>query len=160
MNALESNIADVTGLNETKSPVGSNVFVACDMKRALVVDDETAVVKVFGRIISTEIPGLKVDLASNGLEAVSSFSEKHQAVLVMDINMPVMDGQAAFKEIEKLCVERNWIMPSVVFCTGYAPPDLVKKVVAAGSRHCLLLKPMRYEEIVDAVRRHLEQNAA
>lgn len=149
-------------LNETSNILCSGCIIegnqqlecaplACDDSRTLVVDDEAAIVSLYRRIITTVIPDMNVDTASNGKEAVDSFIEKHQSVLLMDIHMPVMDGQMAFREIEKVCRERNWIMPSVVFCTGYAPPSLVKEVVSNDSRHRLLLKPPSFDEIIGAV---------
>lgn len=139
---------------------GGPEAVACDRDRALVVDDEKAIVKLFGSIINMEIPGLAVDVASNGLEALDSFSSRHQGLLIMDIHMPVMDGEAAFREIERVCREKNWIMPSIVFCTGYAPPALVKEVVSSGAGHGLLRKPAGYKDIVDAVRARLNRGVA
>ena len=160
MNAFATSVMSSKKWDQEGEPIRERLFESCDMERALVVDDEAAIVKLFGKIIAMEIPGLKVDLASNGLEAVDSFRSRHQAVLLMDVNMPVMDGQAAIHEIEKMCKEKQWNMPAVVFCTGYAPPDLVKEVVGGGSRHGLLLKPPSYEAVVAAVRQRLYQAVA
>ena len=145
-------------LEQVGDVVVSAASIACDGERTLVVDDEAAILRLFRTVFKLEIPGVIVDVALNGLQAVDSFVKNHQAVLVMDINMPVMDGQAAFHEIEKLCRERNWNMPAVVFCTGYAPPDLMKEV--GGSRHCVLLKPSNYMAVADAVRLRLNQAVA
>ncbi|MBA4387046.1 MAG: hypothetical protein C0404_03635 [Verrucomicrobia bacterium] len=126
-----------------------------DRTRVLVVDDEKTILKLFQLILSSAISDAKVDLASNGQEAVDAFSRHHHAVLVMDLHMPVMDGKVAYFEIEKLCKERKWQMPAVIFCTGFAFPDTVKGIVASNSAHCLLSKPVGSDVLVETVKRRL-----
>lgn len=138
---------------DTNSRAGGSL--PCDKGRILIVDDEEIILRLFQMILSSALPDLKIDLASNGAEAVKAFSAGHHAVLIMDLHMPVMDGQTAFAKIEHVCKKKKWEMSSVVFCTGFAPPDLVKDVVAKSSTHCLLLKPVSNEALVEAVRSRL-----
>lgn len=127
----------------------------CDKHRVLLVDDDDAVRALFRLILATVMPERHFDEARNGQEALNCFSGGHHAVLLMDLHMPVMDGQSAFLEIEKLCTIRNWELPSVVFCTGYAPPEIVTRVVESSSMHSLLLKPVSSDALVNAVRSRL-----
>lgn len=83
------------------------------------------------------------------------FGVRRYDVIVMDLHMPIMDGQTAFLEIERICQKNEWPMPSVVFCTGYAPRDAVKKAISDGTRHTLLNKPVRSEILVKAVQTRL-----
>jgi len=122
----------------------------------LVVDDEPSIVNLFKLILENYIQGVAVDKASNGAEALAMFSARRYDVIVMDLHMPVMDGQTAFLEIERVCRENRWPMPSVVFCTGYAPRDAVKKAISEGARHTLLNKPVRSEILVKAVQTRLD----
>jgi CheY-like chemotaxis protein len=105
--------------------------------------------------LSSALPEAKIDLASNGAEALEVFCKHHHAVLVMDLHMPVMDGKVAYFEIEKACKEKGWQMPAVVFCTGFAFPDTVKGIVAGNSAHCLLSKPVGSDVLVETVRKRL-----
>lgn len=127
--------------------------------RILVVDDEPSIVNLFKLILENYIQGVPVDKASNGAEALEMFNTKRYDVIVMDLHMPVMDGQTAFLEIEDICTKRGWRMPSVVFCTGYAPRDAVKKAIAQGQQHTLLNKPVRSEILVNAVQTRLESKS-
>ena len=57
--------------------------------------------------------GIKYTTAKNGLEAVAKFRDDFDLVL-MDIEMPEMDGYAALKEIRKT----NTSVPVVAFTAG------------------------------------------
>lgn len=132
---------------------------AGDKPRILVVDDEPSIVNLFKLILENYIQDVPVDKASNGAEALEMFNAQRYDVIVMDLHMPIMDGQTAFLEIETICAKRGWRMPSVVFCTGYAPRDAVKKAISEGQRHTLLNKPVRSEILVKAVQTRLESKS-
>lgn len=141
---------------EPQSPGAAGALAPCDRSRVLVVDDEDLIIRLFKTILTSELPGVSVDVAGNGAEALDSFRQNRHAVLLMDLHMPVMDGQVAFREIEKLCAANRWEMPSVVFCTGFAPPDSISRVVSGNSLHCLLSKPVPSSVMVDSIRRRLK----
>ena len=127
----------------------------CEPRRVLIVDDDEPILALFHTILSRSIPGSEVDRVHNGAEAVEAFALKHHAVVLMDLHMPVMDGRRAFLAIEDHCRQHGWAMPSVVFCTGYAPPDAVNRLVAGDPRHALLSKPVDARTLIDAVRSRL-----
>ncbi len=67
--------------------------------RVLVVDDSGFIRRRIAQILNVE-PGLEViGMASNGQEAVSKTAKLHPDVITMDVEMPVMDGITAVKEI-------------------------------------------------------------
>ena len=128
----------------------------CDRRRLLVVDDEESIRLLFHMILAYDFPDVDIDMAANGQEALDLFINRHHAVLLMDLHMPVMDGRAAFDAIRKMCDRRRWQMPAFVFCTGFAPPDAVIDAVEAdASPHCLLSKPVNNETLVESVRTRL-----
>lgn len=146
--------ADADSLN-----IVSQVEKTALMKQAsriLVVDDEPSIGNLFQLILENYLHEIHVDKASNGAEAVKLFAMEPYDVVVMDLHMPVMDGQTAFLEIEKICKEKQCPMPSVVFCTGYAPRDVVKRAISEGDKHTLLNKPVRSEILVKAVQSRLD----
>jgi two-component system, cell cycle sensor histidine kinase and response regulator CckA len=140
---------------EAPAPVSGGPLVPRDKKRLLIVDDEKTIQRLFNMILSPALPGIKIDMASNGAEALDKFSSGHHGTVLMDLHMPVMDGHAAFMRIERLCLDKNWEMPPVVFCTGFAPPDTVMTIVRQNSKHCLLSKPVSGEALTDAVKSRL-----
>ncbi|MBA3026362.1 MAG: chemotaxis-specific protein-glutamate methyltransferase CheB [Sulfurimonas sp.] len=66
-------------------------------KRVLLVDDSALVRKQLSEIIATL--GFDIDFAKNGQEAVDKATAIQYDVITMDINMPVMDGLEAVKQI-------------------------------------------------------------
>lgn len=58
----------------------------------LVVDDDPAILKMLNEVLSLE--GYSVELAVNGLEAVRIVEQSPavQRIMLLDINMPIMDG--------------------------------------------------------------------
>lgn len=130
-------------------------LVECNKKRILIVDDQSSVRDVFKLVISYELPECQVDVAENGAEAVELFRKDHDGILLMDLHMPVMDGQTAFYEIEKLCHAENCQMPSVLFCTGYQPPAGLASVISNKDMHGLLLKPVSCETLVSEIRKRM-----
>lgn len=123
--------------------------------RVLIVDDDAGIRDLFSMILSQDLPQASLDQASNGQEAVEHFREYHDRVLIMDLHMPVMDGLTAFSKISEICTEDSLEMPAVVFCTGYAPPDALRRIVSTCVRHHLLSKPVKSETLVDIIRNHL-----
>lgn len=66
-------------------------------KKVLIVDDSALVRKQLTEMIDTL--GFEIDVAKNGKEAVEKATAMQYDVITMDINMPVMDGIEAVKQI-------------------------------------------------------------
>ena len=145
------NITDAT----EKSVNTANAPTPCDKPRILIVDDEKMICDVFRTVLSFGIPNCRVDAAINGAEAVRMFRDVHHVVILMDLRMPVMDGETAFREIEKICREENIQMPSIVFCTGFVPSDEIRKIIANSRIHGLLRKPISNDVLVETLKSKL-----
>jgi two-component system chemotaxis response regulator CheB len=68
-------------------------------KKILVVDDSALIRKELGRLLTGE--GFEVETAKNGQEALDKVLENDFDAITLDINMPVMDGLTALKQIMK-----------------------------------------------------------
>jgi two-component system chemotaxis response regulator CheB len=66
-------------------------------KKVLIVDDSALVRKQLREMI--DVLGFEIDIAKNGQEAVDKATAEDFNVITMDVNMPVMDGLTAVKEI-------------------------------------------------------------
>lgn len=83
--------------------VTEDVVVPDERVRVLVVDDNFVNRKVAKRLLQSVVPRrlLDVDFACNGVEAVSKFKANpwFYSIILMDIQMPLMDGREAAENI-------------------------------------------------------------
>ena len=116
-------------------------------KTILVVDD-AALVRVYYRTI-LEGAGFRVEEALNGLEALETLLSRAVDLLVVDINMPQMDGLTFLRTLR----EREGPMasiPALVASTESAAADFAA-ARAAGANY-YLLKPVEREQLVEFAR--------
>ncbi|MBF8435447.1 response regulator [Halanaerobiaceae bacterium Z-7014] len=70
-------------------------------------------------------------IATNGQEAIDQFKENKVDLILMDIQMPEVDGYQALKRIRKLERDRENLTP-IIALTAYALDNEVEKSLAAG----------------------------
>jgi signal transduction histidine kinase/DNA-binding response OmpR family regulator len=99
--------------------------------RILVVDDNKMIRNLFAIIISSEYPQATIDEANDGDEAVRMFKAQPYDAIIMDLQMQRMSGLEAFEAVQKISREKGWSEPSVIFCTGFLPPEKVNEVLRA-----------------------------
>ena len=91
-------------------------------KRALVVEDSSYNQEVNRKFLE-KCNVQEISIASNGKEAVDLFEKmgpNYYDLILMDIDMPVMDGKLATKTIRKIEEDRGWVPSFIVFLTAYA----------------------------------------
>jgi len=126
----------------------SVVRAADDRPRVLIAEDETLVRMDIGTTL--EAAGFLVCAeAGDGREAVALALEHEPDAIIMDANMPQLDGVAA---AEAILASRP--VP-IVMLTGYDYGELIDRAFAAGISH-YLVKPFAEEEIVAALRAAVE----
>lgn len=130
-------------------------LLADDSRKILIVDDEDQIRDMFKLFVETDIPGLHVDTACNGVEAVKMFLEGRHDILLMDLHMPIMDGTEAFREIEDICDTMDWEVPIIIFCTAYDPPCDANNIVKNHKYAESLRKPISNDALIAAVKRAL-----
>ena len=113
--------------------------------RVLLVDDQPLIRSGFAMMLSVEEDLAVVGEAANGREAVELAATHQPDVIVMDVQMPVMDGIAATREI----VERG--LGHVLILTTFDRDDYLFDALQAGASG-FLLKNAEAEQLVDALR--------
>ena len=113
--------------------------------RVLLVDDQALIRSGFAMMLSVEDDLEVVGQASTGREAIDLAAELHPDVIVMDVQMPVMDGITATREV----VARD--LGRVIILTTFDSDDYLFAALQAGASG-FLLKNAQAEQLVDALR--------
>ncbi len=119
-------------------------------KTVLIVDDNSVNVFLSKIMLNKILPDVKILEAKNGLEAVKMYSE-NLAFILMDIQMPEMDGYDATREIRKL--ETNNRIPIIGLTAGVLYGEK-EKCLAAGMDE-YISKPVVKETLEIVVRKWL-----
>ena len=114
-------------------------------KIILVVEDALLNMKLIREILTYR--GDTVFEAANGREGVDLAIEKKPDIILMDIQMPVMDGMEATQLIKTNPATRH--IP-IVALTGYAMDGDKKRMLEAGCDG-YLSKPFRIKELLQAI---------
>ena len=107
------------------------------------------------RLLSTHLKmvGADVVIAENGQIAVDLVSAGHFDLILMDMQMPVMDGYTATAQLRK----QNVTTP-IIALTAYAMSDDRNKCLASGCTD-YLTKPVQRETLLKVIRHHLGDSA-
>ena len=110
----------------------------------LLVDDEKTILRV-NRLFFSEQDDYRLRTAASGEEAVEIVKKDRAAIdyVIMDISMPGMGGEKAFREIHELYPD----LP-VIIATGYAHDSVVSRMLEEGAVD-LILKPYMGTDLVN-----------
>ncbi len=112
--------------------------------RLMIVDDNPHARKALSAFISTQDWLKVISEASNGDDAVRKIRDQSPDMILMDIQMPVMDGLKATQIIKE-----HWPRIKVVILTIYADYRLQAKQVGADA---FLVKGCSMEEMTSTIR--------
>lgn len=100
-----------------------------------------------------ELWNIKVDFANNGLEAVDKLKINDYALVLMDLQMPVMSGYEATSFIrDKTNRLRNPEIP-IIALTADAFPETKKKVMESGMND-FVTKPLEQTDLYNKIKQH------
>jgi pilus assembly protein CpaE len=112
----------------------------------LVADDVPQTRKDITRLLYFEEDMDVIGEAGDGVEALQKIGDLKPDVILMDINMPQMDGIAATERICEL-----YPTVAVVIISIQGEPEYMKKAMFAGARD-YLVKPLSSEEMANSIR--------
>ena len=121
--------------------------------RLLLVDDQPLLLQGFAMILSTEPDIEVVAQVTDGLQAVDAVAQHRPDVVLMDVQMPVLDGIEATRRIVADHPEVR-----VVILTTFDRDDYLFDALQAGASG-FLLKNADADDLVDAVRAAAEGHA-
>jgi len=115
--------------------------------RVLIVDDIAETRENIRRMLQFDANIEVVGAARTGREAIEEAQQNKPDVIIMDINMPDMDGITATQEIK-----RKLPFCQVVILSVQSDPSYMRRAMLAGARD-FLTKPPMIDELTDAIRR-------
>jgi two-component system NtrC family sensor kinase len=113
--------------------------------RVLAVDDEPVLLELITDTLSRD--GHQVETASGGEEALQRIEGRNFDVLILDLKMPEMDGQALFEEIRR---RRPDLSERVVFASGDTLHPETRRFIDESGQACVD-KPFELEVLKSAV---------
>jgi len=117
--------------------------------RVLIVDDEPDTLEIIQALLFVE--GYDVFVASTGEEGVMKAQKEKPEVILMDINLPGIDGNEALRMIRK-----NNPLQSVIMLTAFATVDNAIQALKEGATD-FVKKPFENEHLIHIVNQAFEK---
>ncbi len=118
----------------------------------LVVDDDTEIRKVLSSILSEE--GYSVKTVENGKQAIEVSEKKRFDLALIDIKLPDMEGTELLHRLKEK--QPHIVM---IIITGFPTIENAMGAVNEGADG-YILKPFEIRKLLQAVRKHLNKEAA
>jgi CheY-like chemotaxis protein len=127
-----------------------------DLMTILYIDDDQDDLMIFGEAMSSLQPGISVLKAQSGEEGIEILDNLEQesrpfpSLIVLDMNMPRMDGRQIMQKIKS---KHNWKeIPVVIFTTSSNQSDV--EFCKRYGTECIT-KPMSYNNLNNTIRQLL-----
>ena len=124
-------------------------------KRLLLAEDNELNMEIAETILTEA--GFKIEKAENGKEAFDMFlaSEPgHYDAVLMDLQMPVMDGYTAVKEIRSSTHPQALTIPVIALTANAFAEDMAKALAAGMNDH--VSKPIDYRRLIRVLEKNIE----
>jgi signal transduction histidine kinase/DNA-binding response OmpR family regulator len=136
-------------LGRKSLPAGNNAEKPSVRSRKILIAEDNPDNQVLIRAFLANSPHA-VDIASNGLSAVEKFKSNIYDLVLMDIQMPAMDGYEATRTIRAFEQEHRNIRTPIIALTAHATTDERQKCLDAGcDGH--LTKPIKKAKLLEAI---------
>ena len=133
-----------TGAGDTASLVGKTAILADDVE----INREIVIAMLEGS-------GLQIECAENGSEALEMFrsSPEKYDVILMDINMPEMDGVEATRRIRALDAQEAAEIPIIALTANVLASEVETYFAAGMTDH--IGKPVDYDKLLEKLYKHM-----
>ena len=112
-------------------------------KKVLIIDDDPYTRDTVSLIL--ELYGHKTLEAADGLQALQIIENQFVDLIILDIQMPRLNGMAILDELKN----RRIMLPTIVI-TGYGRPELLAELKQKGYTR-VLLKPFSEADILEKI---------
>ena len=116
-------------------------------KTILIVDDDEVMIGIYKEIL--ELQNYDVETALNGEEGVEKFKQTEPSLVLMDGDMPVLDGYDAFKQIIEIDKNAN-----VVIITGISEFEPKSQEAIKLGLIKVMSKPILVDELLNLAKKY------
>ena len=121
------------------------------MSKILIIEDEAAIRRVLGKIISEEDDAYEVEEAEDGLLGIEKIKDNDYDLVLCDIKMPKMDGVEVLEKAKKIKPEIPFVMIS-----GHGDLDTAVHTMRLGA-FAYISKPPDLNRLLNTVRNALDR---
>ncbi len=121
-------------------------------KKILIVEDNEFNLELISDIL--KIRGYQIISTDNGEDAIRLAKETHPDLILMDIQLPAMDGYEATRRIKS---DPEFKTIPIIAVTSFAMKGDKEKVVEAGCDG-YIVKPIDIKRLPELVKEHLQKN--
>lgn len=132
-------------------PVAKQVDFNKETSQSLLLVEDNAVIRQFIEELAKKKSWL-ITVSENGKDAVDSFRQRKFDGILMDIQMPIMDGFMATETIRRMEQETGRLRTPIIAMTAYALKGDKEKCLEAGMDD-YLTKPLEVDEFYEVVSR-------
>ncbi len=118
-------------------------------KTVLVVDDDKDLIGIYKEIL--EFHKYDVQTALNGEEGVKKFKQTKPSLVIMDGDMPILDGYEAFKQIKEIDKNAN-----VIVVTGVSEFEPKNQEAIKRGLIKVIAKPLEIDELLTLAKKYTE----
>lgn len=118
-------------------------------KKVLIAEDSSVIQNLTKKIL--EFQNFDIRSVKNGKEVLKALEKDHFDVILMDINMPQMDGMQCAREVRKLEDKQKSQIP-IIAITGNAKNYSDQDFHDAGIND-FLPKPLDFDKLVECVKK-------
>ncbi len=147
-------ISEALGIQQQASKTSDSAPAAMSASpfrvlRVLLAEDTPANQKLVTYVLSKR--GHSVEVAQNGKQALEAVEQQDFDVVLMDVQMPLMDGFQATQAIRKLAIPKKARLP-IIAMTAHALKGDSERCLGAGMDG-YISKPVKGEELIELVER-------
>lgn len=142
-------VAEKVGPGEVSEVAKADIGLALRGKTILLVEDSPDNALLITHYLKGD--GVTVDIVTDGLQAVQNYAKKDYDCILMDIQMPGMDGLEATRQIRALGYKKP-----IIALTAHALPAEAAKSFAAGC-NLHLTKPISKPQLIQGMTEQLTQ---
>ena len=124
--------------------------------RILVAEDDPDFRDLLALKLGMEFPGAEIGCVDNGRSLIEAFAEKRASVVMIDLQMPILDGVAVTALLRARPDAAN--VPIIVMTASGGPKEW--KLLSSLGADRFLVKPVNLDDVIDTLRSALRERVS